>query len=270
MHRTGSSSKRSSGVLLYVLGRLAHASALDIWRWVSQLPEIPPTLMAPPRLTCVDMITALFPEANSSWVEACRLEFLTDHLFSEALNEKMVEKRRRRVNWMEWHEFLYMAVRYSKPRIVFETGVFDGQSSAIILRALSENRSGELVSIDLPARETIKCSTHAMPETTIPSGCAPGWLVPDYLRARHHLFLGDSKELLPRLLIEYPTIDILFHDSMHTFHHQYFEYSTAWPYLPDGGLLLSDDIFCSSAFHKFCKEKGKRYVRLESFGAVRK
>src|SRR2546425_8977538 len=122
MHRTGSSSKRSSGVLLYVLGRLAHASALDIWRWVSQLPEIPPTLMAPPRLTCVDMITELFPEANSSWVEACRLEFLTDHFFSEALNEKMVEKRRRRVNWMEWHEFLYMAVRYSKPRIVFERG----------------------------------------------------------------------------------------------------------------------------------------------------
>src|SRR5437899_1463511 len=269
MHLSGSFSKRSSGVHLYALRRFAHASALDICRWVSRLREIPPSLMAPPRLTCVEMITALFPGAHPSRVEACRLELLRDHNFGVALNEKMVEKRLRRINWTEWHEFLYMAIRFSKPQIVFETGVFDGLSSAIILRALFENRCGELVSIDLPARRTIKCSTHAMPETTIPPDCAPGWLVPDYLRARYHLFLGDSKELLPRLLSKYPTIDIFFHDSMHTFEHQYFEYSTSWPHLSDGGLLLSDDILWSPAFHKFCKEKGKRYFRLEDFGAVR-
>jgi hypothetical protein len=262
----------------YIKKRLVHASLADVYRWIReyrQIPakltrEIPATLTAPPKMSCVEMIVALFRDVTPSAAESCRLEFLRDYDLFNALDERMVARRHRRVRWLDWHEFFHMAVRSLKPLVVFETGVFDGQSSAIILNALNKNKEGELVSIDLPARETIQDATDAMPETTLPPACQPGWLVPDCLRERYRLSLGDSKELLPQLLRTYPRTDIFFHDSLHTFEHMYFEYTTVWPHLSAGGLLLSDDITPNMAFHLFCKEIGERYVRLERFGAVRK
>ena len=57
-----------------------------------------------------------------------------------------------------------------------------------------------------------------------------------------------------------------------TFEHMYFEYMTAWPYLKEGGILVSDDIFWNAAFHKFCREQHRSYwyVRNCGFGATRK
>jgi len=250
--------------------RLAHASLADVCRWITRYRDILAKLSVPPKLSATEMIVKLFPDATATEAESCRLEFLRDYEFANTLQEKTVLRRRRGVAWRDWNEFLYMAIRFAKPRVVFETGVFDGQSSAIILRALEKNRDGELVSIDLPATETIQGSTNFMPETTLPPGCQPGWLVPDSLRDKYHLALGDSRELLPKLLQKYHSIDVFFHDSLHTFEHMYFEYRTAWPCLSEGGLLLSDDISWNRAFHQFSKEAQRRYVRMEGFGAVRK
>lgn len=235
-----------------------------------KLAQIPVRLTAPARLSCADMIISMFPNVTLSTVQALRSELREDHEFTGRVNREMFQKRRRQVTWTDWREFLYVAVRLSRPQTAFETGVFDGVSSAIILLALSRNGQGSLVSIDLPATETIEGSTNFMPETTLPPGSQPGWLVPDYLRDRYRLVLGDSKALLPDLLAQYQKIDLFFHDSLHTFEHQYFEYTQAWPHLSDGGLLLSDDIFWNPAFYRFCKEQRRRYVRLEGFGAVRK
>ncbi len=145
-------------------------------------------------------------------------------------------------------------MRFGRPEIVFETGVFDGQSS--VLQALEDNGAGRLVSVDLPATSTVDGSTQCMRESSLPAGCDPGWAIADRLRGRQRLILGDSKEWLPRLFTEHPTVDIFIHDSLHTFEHMYFEYSLAWRHLPPGGLLLSDDIFWSAAFHRFCREQG--------------
>ncbi len=253
-----------------IMRKLVNLSLADAYRVIFRLHLLPPSVTAPPSLSAVELITFLFPELSPSSAEACRIGFLKDSRFFNTLNESMLEKRRRHVNWPAWSEFLYMAVRLSKPCVVVETGVFDGASSAVILRALAENDAGELVSIDLPAREIIEGSTDRMPSPTLPPDCDPGWLVPDYLRARYHLFLGDSKELLPQIFVERPRIDIFFHDSLHTFEHQYFEYKTAWPHLSEGGLLLSDDIMWSQAFNKFLKQEKKGYARLDRFGAARK
>jgi predicted O-methyltransferase YrrM len=255
---------------LYVLGKLADASPADLWRWALGYRNLAAHLAAPPRTTPVEMVTALFPDVPAASAEECQLEFLHDNEFWNALNGKMADKRRCHVGHADWHDFLYMAVRFLKPRVVFETGVFDGQSSAIILSALARNGQGELVSIDLPAVTAIGGSTDGMNNMTLPPNCQPGWAVPERLREHYHLELGDSRQLLPQLLKRYSTIDIFFHDSLHTFEHMYFEFNTAWPHLTEGGLLLSDDIFWNPALHRFCKEKHTRYLRLERFGAVRK
>ncbi len=251
--------------------RIAGRSLLGrLWQWSHGPRTIPVVLEAPELVSNVGALCRLFPEISRASADSCRLELLRNHKFFEELNRNFIEKRHRRTSCDGWREFLYIAARFARPEIVIETGVFDGVSSAVILQALSDNGRGGLVSIDLPARETIEGSTHGMSETTLPPDTPPGWAVPDYLKDRYRLVLGDSREWLPKLLSEYPRIDIFFHDSLHTFEHQYFEYTTSWPCLSEGGLLLSDDIFWSSAFHKFCREKRKNYLNLDGFGAVKK
>jgi predicted O-methyltransferase YrrM len=210
----------------------------------------------------------LFPDLGPVRAEALRRELLGNDRLGQELNRRLLERRRRKALFGGEKEFLYMAVRLGRPRIVFETGVFDGESSAVILQALHDNDEGVLVSVDLPAFETIKGSTHLMPETALPPGCEPGWAIPEYLKERHRLILGDSKEQLPSLFTRFPTIDMFFHDSLHTLEHQYFEYTTAWEHLSNGGLLVSDDIFWSPAFYRFCKEKARAYLRLGDLGVV--
>jgi hypothetical protein len=97
---------------------------------------------------------------------------------------------------------LYYSTRLERPEIVVETGVFDGLSSAFILKALRDNGHGRLCSIDLPARTPVRASTDKMRDATLPAGAEPGWIVPDALRARWALRLGASRTLLEPWLDE--------------------------------------------------------------------
>lgn len=248
----------------------ANLSLAKCYLFITEPWRVPLFFQRPAMLSDKDAILSLFPNLSPEAVESCLLEFLRDERFFSEMNKLYLEKRFRRVNSGGMLVFLYLAVRFAKPQIVLETGVFDGLSSAVILEALRGNGSGELISIDLPAIRSIDGSTHMMPESSLPPDCQPGWTIPDYLRDRHRLILGDSKEIMPPLLQEYEKIDIFFHDSLHTFEHQHFEYITAWPKLSEGGLLISDDIAWSAAFHKFSRQIGKPYVCIGSVGAVRK
>jgi hypothetical protein len=123
----------------------------------------------------------------------------------------------------------YAIVRLSSPNLVLETGVHDGLSSSLILRAMARNNHGCLVSLDLP-------------DLDLPIGVeGPGWLVPDELKSRWRLRLGDSRRVLRALAREHAPVDIFIHDSDHSPHFQSFEYRTVRPYLAQDGLLLGDD-----------------------------
>lgn len=51
---------------------------------------------------------------------------------------------------LAYHLCLYVLVRTTKPKSIIETGVAGGDSSALILQALHDNKKGKLYSIDLP------------------------------------------------------------------------------------------------------------------------
>jgi predicted O-methyltransferase YrrM len=249
------------------ISRLRRASPADVKRWITTLPVV---LSAPSILGTVDALCEIFHETTRDESQTLAAEFSGDRDLLSDLESSMLQKRGRQLDWEEWHSFLYSAIRIMRPEVVFETGVFDGRSSAVILAAMSRNEIGELVSIDLPARKEIPDATDRMSGgTRLPKGCDPGWLVPDYLRERYRLHLGDSKELLPSLLTQYGKIDVFLHDSLHTYEHQSFEYRTVWPHVVEGGLLLSDDIFWSAAFHHFARSKSVSYVNLGNFGTIR-
>ncbi|MFH0754160.1 MAG: class I SAM-dependent methyltransferase [Candidatus Omnitrophota bacterium] len=147
---------------------------------------------------------------------------------------------------------LYLIVRLTQPVIVVETGVSSGASSAYILCALHDNKKGRLYSIDLPP-------------DNLPAGKSSGWVVPQYLRSRWSLHIGDSKELLEPSLNTIGKIDCFIHDSLHTYEHMMFEFRTAWQHLIAGGLFLSHDVGANDAFMHFMKEKGVSWTDFRVF-----
>ena len=144
----------------------------------------------------------------------------------------------------------YMAVRAFEPEIVVETGVANGVSSAYILLALQKNKRGVLHSIGLNDSQYL------------PVGKSLGWIVPEPLKSRWNLLIGDSRDLLPSLLSQLGMIDIFIHDSLHTYDHMLWEYRIAFPYLRPGGLLFSDDAAWNSAFTEFCLEVDVKHGRI--------
>src|SRR5208337_542 len=104
-----------------------------VWRWGRSPWALAAVLRAPDALPLTAATQQLFPDIAPDVAEACRLQLLNNSRFYEELNQKLVEKRHRRADCEGWNELLYMLVRFAKPKIVLETGVFDGISSAVIL-----------------------------------------------------------------------------------------------------------------------------------------
>jgi predicted O-methyltransferase YrrM len=144
-------------------------------------------------------------------------------------------------------EALYLLVRAARPRVVVDTGVLYGASTAHILAALAKNGAGRLHSIDIGRSEE-----EPPHDFFIPAEVKPHW----------ELIIGDSRRELPSLLDRCRTIDMFHHDSLHTFEHMMWEFMTAYPHLSTNGILSSDDvhnphslvgIFRENAFAAFCK-----------------
>ena len=168
---------------------------------------------------------------------------------------------------IEKGEMLYLIVKLLAPDIVVETGVAAGESSTFILQALEDNKKGRLYSIDLPSSGPALAdgSTYSQPK-----GKQNGWIVPDMLRHRWHLTLGDSRSELPPLLKELGQIDCFLHDSLHTRDHMLWEYQTAWPFIKEGGVLLSDDCEANEAFIEFCSAVKRPFQHYCTIGSIRK
>lgn len=163
----------------------------------------------------------------------------------------------------EAKKLLYLAVRALSPEIVVETGPFNGAASSFLLQALEDNGTGRLLSFDL------QDAVDAL-DVPLPAGSKPGWLVPDRLRPRFELVLGDTRKTLRARLAAEPPIGLFLHDSLHTARHMLFEYRVAWRHLSSGGLLLSDDASWNKAFWTFTKLHRVGCRRVGEVGVTRK
>jgi len=164
----------------------------------------------------------------------------------------------------EGKKLLYLSVRATRPRLVVETGPFNGASSTFLLHALEANGGdGRLISFDLPdARDALG--------VPIPAGREPAWLVPDELRPRLELVLGDTRRTLRPRLAREEAVDVFFHDSLHTTRHMLFEFRVAWKHLRSGGVLVSDDVFWNPAFWLFTRVHRVPFTHIGTMGATRK
>ena len=134
--------------------------------------------------------------------------------------------------------FLYALCKIIKPDIIVETGVAYGISSAYVLQALHENNKGILYSIDniFKPWESFEMIGNA---------------IPNEIQDRWKLVNGTSSEKLNELFQSIKKPDIFLHDSLHTYKNMLLEFQTAWPFIKNGGFLLSDDVIGNNAFLEF-------------------
>ena len=160
--------------------------------------------------------------------------------------------------------YLYSILRTLKPKVAVETGVANGFSTAFALLALERNGEGELHSIDYPRTfgEDAGAFHEGIGSVGVPSEHESGWLVPERLRERWTLRLGRSQDELPPLLASIGTIDFFLHDSEHSYECMRFEFTSAWPALRDGGVLVSDDVKSTAAFPEFAAEQRREPIAL--------
>jgi predicted O-methyltransferase YrrM len=208
-------------------------------------------------------VARLFEELQSSPVltaaldtpaARCWLQAAASRPAAELLRERLALGSAGRGRALFW----YVAARLLRPDAVVETGCFSGWDSAVILEALAQNGHGRLYSVDLPLKPGQR--DPRLPGGGLPPGLGPGFLVPPALRARWTLILGDVREELPPLLRRLGSIDLFFHDSDHRYTHMMWEYSTVWPHLAPGGLLVSDDISLHTALWDFAAGVGAPVV----------
>ena len=145
-------------------------------------------------------------------------DFARDRQFKKAFKDKLKKfKKKKNTDDLRFHAItLYILVRSIKPKLVIETGISSGKSSALILLAMKHNKFGKLISIDLPEGDKrrlkySKASFNVKNEEI-------GMLVPKYLQTKWKIFLGDSKIVLKKLLRSQKP-QIFLHDSLHTFDH---------------------------------------------------
>jgi len=165
---------------------------------------------------------------------------------------------------------LYDVIREVEPRIMVETGVCNGFSSSVILKAMEDNGKGDLYSVDLPVNID-EISSEGRTGAVLPPGKGSGWAVPDALRKRWTLRVGNTYHELPKIFEEIPEqIDIFLHDSDHSYETMMFEFALAWRNLRKEGILLADNIDHSEAFFHFTEAKELKRYRVADMGMMKK
>lgn len=153
---------------------------------------------------------------------------------------------------------LYAVIRNLRPSNVVEVGVSDGFSSFAILSALNKNSAGRLWSIDLPYVGKPRLINKD-----------PGWVVPEGLRGRWSITLGDSKRVLPALIEQRNiVIDIFLHDGEHSYSSMKRDMLFACKHSHPGGIVLVDDATSNDAILEVAEEFGSScIISRNGFGA---
>jgi hypothetical protein len=130
---------------------------------------------------------------------------------------------------------VYLACRIERPHVVLETGVADGVSSYVVLRALDENGLGVLHSVDV--RSDVGRLVRAG----------------DRERWRLHILHGPRYWALRRAFAEIPRGGVFVHDSNHSYAWQRAELTRASSWLLPGGLAIVDDADASRALAEWSR-----------------
>jgi len=215
-------------------------------------------------------LIAEYYSVEASLLKQYYTELYDDTVFINALNRKIEDCQpfyseglfsRKDIDTVDWFGnqriSLYVLIRLLKPELCVETGVFYGGTTAFILNAISKNKTGRLISIDLPGNneEQMNYARHSNVGCSeiIPDGLRTGFIVPDYLKDSWELKLDDSREVIPQLV---EPVGFFSHDSEHSHDFILSELNLVKAKLSQNATIFADDVNWSNGFLEFCvKEK---------------
>jgi len=154
------------------------------------------------------------------------------------------------------HPLLYFLVRRLKPKVIIETGVAAGWSSAAILSAIEKNSFGKLYSSDFPYFRIDE------PEKYI------GVLVKDSLKVNWQVDVRGDAVAVPYFqeLIGADKIDFIHYDSDKSYSGREFVLDRLILQVSDTATLLVDDIQDNFQFRDFVEKKNLDYDVFEFEG----
>ena len=136
--------------------------------------------------------------------------------------------------------FIYSLVKHFKRKSCIECGVSLGGSSFAILSALDFLGNGSLVSNDLPylwiEKPTLKIGT----------------VVPEKIKHRWKLHIGDDLDNLPAIVNEQKIIDFAHYDSNKLYKAREFFFATIKESLSGDSIIIFDDIINNDHFYDLC------------------
>jgi len=189
-----------------------------------------------------DFLAAEFGVDRARALEHLR-EPESDPVFNEDWRRRMrfrfdVKRRAQLANRLIW----WGLVRSLRPQLIVECGIFNGVGSLVLLRALARNREegapGRLLSID--------------------SDPTMGWAVPSELQADWTTVEGFTSDVLESS-IDGKRVDILIHDTPHTYENQMLEFSAALRYPAELLVLIDSSGGQTPALEELCAAHGGRY-----------
>ena len=151
--------------------------------------------------------------------------------------------------------FIYSLVKHFKRKSCIECGVSLGGSSFAILSALEFLGNGRLVSNDLPYLWMEK------PTSKI------GALVPEKMKHRWELHIGDDLDNLPKIVNRLKKIDFAHYDSNKSYKGREFFFATIKESLSEDSIIIFDDIINNDHFYDLCSEledAWEKYVLLSN------
>ena len=175
----------------------------------------------------------------------------------------------RKKDWSYPHELglyritLFSLARSLKPNLIVETGVLHGFTSLSMLWALKKNRTGRLISIDLPSPFGSAPANKDGYLDTLPLDCESGWLVGKKFDEYWDLRIGSSQSELKKLP-DKKLIDIFVHDSEHTYQNMLAELNSVWGKLKPGAEVIVDNADANTALSDFSIDADRTVLYLPS------
>lgn len=132
----------------------------------------------------------------------------------------------------DYQDALADLIRKEKPRVVVETGLWDGFGAEFILGALDENGKGHLYSIDPMDPNHNSNGMFGNPDQ---------YFAHPIVHERFTFIREYSEKALEPLFNNVGPFDMFIHDSDHSYEVQTFEYESAWRMVRSGGIIVTDD-----------------------------
>ena len=177
---------------------------------------------------------------------------LDDELLAEAC--KLELKSTVKMGGSAHINLLYDCVKILKPANIIETGVAFGWSSLAILKAISENNCGKLISVDMPYPRK---NNEEYVGIVVPNKLRNDWTLirkPDIPGINHALSLIGNN------------IDLCHYDSDKSWWGRHYAYIILWKALNSKGLFITDDIQDNLYFSKFVKNNYLKFAVIEFQG----